>query len=142
MDNEASKLDFYTIYTDFQCLLIAQLNKMDYSGISAIQFNIVEYLYRNGQSTSSELAKKFFVSQPAISRQLTSLLDKKMLIQKQDRLDRRIFFLEVTGKGKQLVIDSENIRKTMSSKITHILDAGELAQFAKSLSKIVQNIEI
>lgn len=131
--------DFFNVYTEFQCLIIAQLNAMDYNGISAIQYNIVEFVYRGNAVKSVDLAAKFSVTQSAISRQIKLLLEKELIIQKQDPSDRRIFYLNVTEKGKSLVTDSENIRKTMSDKISRILSEEELASFSSLLQKIISD---
>lgn len=137
--NKNNLSEFFNVYTEFQCLLIAQLNSMDYSGISAIQYNIVEFVYRTDAVKSVNLAAKFSVTQSAISRQVKLLLEKGLIIQKQDQSDRRIFYLNITEKGKLLVTDSENIRKTMSDKISKILSEKELENFSFLLQKIIRD---
>lgn len=132
-----NKNDFFDVYTEFQCLVIAQLNKMNFQGLSAMHYNIVEYVYRNKKVKGVGLAQKLSVSQAAISKQVKFLIEKKLLTQKQDLNDRRIFYLNVTVKGKEMVNNSENIRKTMSDKISRILNSDELECFSSSLHKIV-----
>ncbi len=133
---------FFGVYTDFQCMIIAQLNKMDFNGISATHYNLVEYLYRNGPATGSELARKFCISLPAVSRQVRLLSARKLILQRQDKTDRRKFYLEVTAKGKKLVNSSELIRKNISVAITGILDKNELSLFTRLCAKIVKHIRI
>jgi DNA-binding MarR family transcriptional regulator len=133
---------FFGVYTDFQCMIIAQLNKMDFNGISATHYNVIEYLYRNGPSTATQLAKKFCISLPAISRQVKLLLERKLIIQKQHKTDRRMFYLEVTAKGRKLVNDSEHIRKNISVAITDILDKKELHSFTRLCAKVVAHMQV
>lgn len=133
---------FFGVYTDFQCMIIAQLNKMDFNGISATHYNLVEYLYRNGPATGSALARKFCISLPAVSRQVRLLLERKLILQRQDKTDRRRFYLEVTAKGKKLVNSSELIRKNISVAITDILDEKELAMFTRLCAKVVDHIHL
>lgn len=133
---------FFGVYTDFQCMIIAQLNKMDFNGISATHYNLLEYLYRNGPATGSELAGKFCISLPAVSRQVRLLLERKLILQRQDKTDRRRFHLEVTVKGKKLVNNSELIRKNISTAITGILDEKELAVFTRLCAKVVDHIHL
>lgn len=135
-----NKNDFFEVYTEFQCLVIAQLNKMEFQGLSAMHYNIIEYVYRNEKVKGVDLARKFSVSQAAISKQVGFLLEKKLLTQKQAANDRRVFYLNVTTGGKKLVNNSENIRKTMSDKISRILNPTELEIFSSLLSKVVTSV--
>lgn len=134
---EAAQKAFFDTYTDFQCFMIAQINSGDFNGVGATHYNIVEYLYRNGPNTGKELARKFHISAPAISRHVKFLLEKKLLAQRQTPEDRRAFLLEVTEKGKQLVNGSETQRHSVTTRISRQLPKNELEQFTRILQKVV-----
>lgn len=73
-------------------------------GITRIEFEILNYLYirsvKNERMKTSDLAKCFEVSVPAIMHKLESLESKGMIEKKQDTLDRRIKYYALTENTK------------------------------------------
>jgi DNA-binding MarR family transcriptional regulator len=134
--------DFFDVYTGFQCMIIAQINQFNFEGISATQYNIVDYVLRNGKTTTGQLARAFHISAPAISRQVKLLLEKKLVKQEQDRTDRRVFYISATAGGRRLVADSLRLRQTMSAEIQKVLSPKELAVFTALCKKIVTQIDL
>jgi DNA-binding MarR family transcriptional regulator len=132
---------FFEVFTDFQCYILANMNKGDFHGITATHYNLVEYIYRKGKTTGKKLAIDFGISAPAISRQVRFLLENDLLSQEQSDEDRRIFYLKASDKGKLLVDASESFREQVAKQASVILSKKELEDLAKLLGKVLAKIK-
>lgn len=135
MDN--TQQNFFEVFTDLQCYILANMNKGNYDGVTATHYNIVEFIYRKGKVTGSQLAKSFGVSQPAISRQIRFLVTHDLVIQQQSPDDKRVFYLETTEKGRFLVDNSENFRENVTNQAASVLTTSELEQLTSLLGKVL-----
>lgn len=132
---------FFEVFTDFQCFILAHMNKGDYNGVTATHYNIVELVYRKGRMNGKELARNIGVSQPAISRQLKFLIENNLLTQEQGTSDRRTFYLNATEKGKLLIDGSEGFRKSVTTQIGKTLSADEFQNLTSLLAKVMKNLK-
>lgn len=132
--------NFFETYTDFQCFILAHMNRGNINGVTATHYNIIEYIYRNNKSTGKALAKAFNVSQAAISKQLKFLIENELIMQEQDAKDRRVFYLLTTEKGKFIIDNSEDFRKKVADQFQTVFSAGEFETFTKLLQKFVRSL--
>jgi len=139
---QIEKNQFFNVFTDLQCFILANMNKGNISGVTATHYNIIEYIYRKDQVTGKQIASAFKVSQPAISKQIKFLISNELVEQKQSMSDRRIFNLSATEKGKFLINNSEDFRKTVADQASAILDKTELETLTALLNKILENMKI
>ncbi|MEH6305521.1 MarR family transcriptional regulator [Olivibacter sp. CPCC 100613] len=133
---------FFEVFTDFQCYILANMNKGDFNGITATHYNLVEYIYRKGKMTGKKLAVEFGISAPAISRQVKFLVENDLLSQVQSEEDRRIFYLKATDKGKLLIDASESFRGQVTKQASTILTKKELQDLARLLGKVLTQIKL
>ncbi|CAM2868322.1 MarR family transcriptional regulator [Chryseobacterium flavum] len=131
---------FFNTFTDFQCLILAHMNRGDINGVTAAHYNIIEFILRKKMTTGREISIAFNVSQAAISKQLKFLINHDLVIQKQDKADRRKFNLSATEKGKFIVENSETFRKNMTRQVSSILSRNELEQLNVLLDKILNSL--
>jgi DNA-binding MarR family transcriptional regulator len=139
---EIEKDQFFNTFTDLQCFILANMNKGNISGVTATHYNIIEYIYRKDQVTGKQIAAAFKVSQAAISKQIKFLINNHLVEQKQSISDRRIFNLSATEKGKFLINNSEDFRKTVADQASVILNKTELDTLTALLNKILENIRV
>lgn len=137
-----TKDEFFNTFTDFQCFILANMNKGNISGVTATHYNIVEYIYRKHEVTGKQIAVAFNVSQAAVSKQIKFLIKSDLIEQKQNGSDRRIFSLSATEKGKFLINNSENFRKKVADQASDILDKTELKALTLLLNKILEKIKM
>lgn len=137
--NKAEK-KFYEVFTDLQCFILANMNRSDINGVTATHYNIIEYIYRNDKCIVKEIAKAFNISPPAISKQLKFLIEHNLIKQQQSSLDRRIFNLSVTDKGKFIIDNSENFRETVAKKASKTLTKDDLKNLIELLNKVLAEI--
>ena len=133
---------FFDTFTDFQCLILAHMNKGDINGITASHYNIIEFILRKKKATGKEIASAFKITPAAVSKQLKTLITKDFIIQKQDETDRRKFNLTVTEKGQFIVENSETFRKSITQQTARILTSDELEHFNYLLGKVVSEIKL
>ncbi|HCA09868.1 MarR family transcriptional regulator [Chryseobacterium sp.] len=134
--------DFFDVFTDLQCFILANMNKGNISGVTATHYNIIEYVYRKEEATGKQISKAFNVSQAAVSKQIKFLIKNELIEQKQSSSDRRIFNLSATEKGQFLINNSEDFRKTVTDQVSAVLDNHELQTLTVLLNKVLKNIKI
>lgn len=136
MSNSTEK-EFYSLFTELQCSILANANKSSASGITAVHYNIIEYLTHHTESTGKQIANDFKVSAPAISRQIKFLIEQGFVKQIQSKEDRRTFYLSVTKKGKEVLDNSESFRASFTQKAHQVLTKEEIEVFMKILYKVL-----
>lgn len=139
--------DLHSSYTNFHCMIISLMNRYNFQqysnkDITETQFNIIDFVIRNGKKSTSDIAKTFNISTPAVSRQIKLLLENELISQIRDETDRRIFYIEATERGKKMVEDSTSIRQYISKQINEVLNEEEVISFTNNLNKIVKNIKL
>ncbi|UWX61599.1 MarR family transcriptional regulator [Chryseobacterium oranimense] len=134
--------DFFNVFTDLQCFILANMNKGNISGVTATHYNIIEYIYRKEEVTGKQISTAFNVSQAAVSKQIKFLIKNDLIVQKQSTSDRRIFNLSATEKGQFLINNSENFRKKVADQVSEALDNAELQTLTYLLNKALESIKI
>lgn len=132
--------EFFNTFTDFQCLILAHMNRGDINGVTATHYNIIEFILRKKGVTGKEISTAFNISQAAISKQLKFLISHDLVTQKQDEKDRRKFNLSATEKGRFIIENSETFRKSITRQTSLILTSEELKQFNYLLGKVLTQL--
>ncbi|MGG7664108.1 MarR family winged helix-turn-helix transcriptional regulator [Dyadobacter sp. BHUBP1] len=138
---EQAQKEFYEVFTDLQCFILANMQKGNINGVTATHYNIIEYVYRHNRCTGKQVAKAFSISPPAISRQLKFLIGNGLIEQEQSLDDRRVFYLSVTDEGRFIVDNSENFREAFAQRAAKTLTRAELKNLTSLLAKIMRDVE-
>lgn len=102
------------------------------------QHYTLRYIYKQQSCTSTELAEVFDVKKSAITAIITRLWEKGLIERTRDESDRRIVYLSLTAKGKELYEKvEERIYKLVESLIGRF-DYEEIKQFMDSYAKLNQ----
>ncbi|MDR2274945.1 MAG: MarR family transcriptional regulator [Sphingobacterium sp.] len=133
--------NFYEVFTDLQCFILANMNRGDINGVTATHYNIIEYIYRHDHCIVKEIAKAFHISPPAVSKQLKFLIEHKLIEQQQSSADRRIFNLRVTDKGRFIIDNSENFRETVAKEAAKSLTEDDLNKLTELLNKVLAGVK-
>lgn len=133
--------NFYEVFTDLQCFILANMNRGDINGVTATHYNIIEYIYRHDHCIVKQIAKAFHISPPAVSKQLKFLIENKLIEQQQSAADRRIFNLRVTDKGRFIIDNSENFRETVAKEASKSLTEDDLNKLTELLNKVLTGIK-
>lgn len=85
-------------------------------GLSATKHSILGQLYRCGPNTPKALALHEGIQPQSLTRVLAELEESGLVLRQQDKADRRQFQLEITSKGRELVLqDARNRARWLAS---------------------------
>jgi DNA-binding MarR family transcriptional regulator len=106
------------------------------SDLTNEQHFTLRYMNQVGSCTSSELAEVFDVQKSAITAIIQRLWEKGLIERTRDEKDRRVVYLTLTDKGKELYTKAEErIHKLVESIITQF-DEAEIKQFIETFEKL------
>lgn len=109
-------------------------------------FNMNDYYYLTeiyglGRPKLGELAEKLKLTKPAISA-LTKRLEKNELIKKiQSEADKRVYYLELTDKGKKIIEGDNELYTRLSDMLTELLKNEEIEFVNNLLDRMVEMID-
>ncbi|WP_223599030.1 MarR family winged helix-turn-helix transcriptional regulator [Chryseobacterium sp. GVT01B] len=134
--------EFFNTFTNFQCFILAHMNRGNINGVTAAHYNIIEFILRKETATGREISAAFNISQAAISKQLKFLISNDLILKKQEETDHRKYNLSVTDKGRFIIENSETFRKNITKQTASILTSKELENFNYLLSKVLSHVKL
>jgi DNA-binding MarR family transcriptional regulator len=106
------------------------------SDLTNDQHFTLRYMNQVGTCTSSELAEVFDVQKSAITAIIQRLWEKGLIERTRDEKDRRVVYLTLTDKGKELYSKcEERIHNLVETFITQF-DESEIQQFIHTFEKL------
>jgi DNA-binding MarR family transcriptional regulator len=108
------------------------------SDLTNDQHYTLRYMNQVGTCTSSELADVFDVQKSAITAIIQRLWEKGLIERTRDEKDRRVVYLTLTDKGKELYSQcDERIHNLVKGLITQF-EHHEITQFINTFEKLNQ----
>lgn len=100
--------------------------------LSPIQIQLMIFIQYHSQekSTISYLAQEFNFTKPTISDAIKVLGQKQMIKKFTDSNDTRSYTIQLTGKGKKIVSETENFTNPLTDIITKTTPADKLVLWA------------
>jgi DNA-binding MarR family transcriptional regulator len=90
----------------------------------------------------SQIAEKLSLTKPAVSAIIRKLLSMQLVDKVQSEEDRRIYYIELTEKGKGILQGDRSIYKWVTDTIAAIAaDEKELEIVERIISKLVDRLE-
>jgi DNA-binding MarR family transcriptional regulator len=89
---------------------------------------------------ASELADALGVTRANITNLLTTLMNKKLIKQVEDKEDRRIKRLNLTAKGEKMIADMHPERMASNKAMLKGVSKADKEQLLKLLQRITKNI--
>lgn len=74
-------------------------------GLNPTEFGILELLYHKGPRPLQQIGEKILISSGNITYAVDKLVQKELLVRRPSPNDRRIFFAELTEKGRALLAE-------------------------------------
>ncbi len=99
----------------------------------------LEVISKMDRPTSSELAEKFKVSQPAVTSIVSKLITMGYLKKVQSGKDRRVFFIMLSKQGEKLIESNTAVARQWAEHIKSTLNPDELQQYADFLEKLISS---
>lgn len=115
-------------------------DKILIGGINLPSLLILHKILREGQQSLGELAQELDFTTGAITA-ICDNLEKKDLAKRVRGEDRRMVFLDITEKGKELFLRNQNIGSCCSSLLFEAFTDEMLDQQILGYNKIIRNLD-
>ena len=115
--------------------------ELDPYGLSPLEFNLLRTCIERGECTATELAAELPVDASRISRIVTILVDKGLLVRRRLRSDRRIVMLSLSEEGNHQIATLLERMYAHYAKLLHNVSPEDVGIFAATVSKILANHE-
>lgn len=100
------------------------------------QYFVLRYIFQKGTCIPTELAEKFNVKKSAITAIINRLWEKGIVNRTRDEKDRRVVYLSLTTKGRELFITENNKILSKLCSVLESINKEELTQFVKMYEKL------
>jgi DNA-binding MarR family transcriptional regulator len=108
------------------------------SDLTNDQHFTLRYMNQVGTCTSSELAEVFDVQKSAITAIIQRLWEKGLIERTRDDKDRRVVYLTLTEKGKNLYLQCEERINNLVEGLITKFEHNEINQFINTFEKLNQ----
>lgn len=119
-------------------ILPDNLTKNDYYTLKCIEYIRNENNADNSVSISA-LANMLRVSAAAVSRNVSTLEERGILLRKRDTNDRRNTYVELTSQGKEILMQAQIEMDNFLNQIVHNMDKEDMEHLIEYLTKIYEN---
>ena len=137
MDNETlilAALQKFMIRKD-KCHL-ELLKEVDITELKIKQLHYLEIINQYKQLSYGEFARILHISRPSVTHIVNRLIDLKAVSRRQCEKDGRIYYVELSEKGKKIVSFKALEQKRLAKQIRSALDDREVTRFVRLLNKI------
>lgn len=110
--------------------------------ITFSQLFILIYAHKKEGATPKEISEYLHLDQGQLNRTLARLIEKNLIDMRKSEKDRRVNHLYLTKEGKEVVQESRKLFYSWDDKILSPLEDGEKEALIKTLSKLVEKLNI
>ncbi len=100
------------------------------------QLYYIELIDKHEGISVSEISKTLELKKSTISIAINQLIDLKIVTKIQSDTDKRVYFLKLTSKGKDIMKMHKQVHQNTIEKIMNILNPKEVESFIKIVDKI------
>ena len=109
--------------------------------VTGDQFFVLQILTNEENVTSSQLAKLFNVKPSAITAMIDRMYKNDLVLRNRDEKDRRVVYIELSEKGKEIKRRAEKKRMEIMRKYYGQLDEDELVGLIETIEKLTRIIQ-
>lgn len=113
------------------------LGKIFENYIPLNEFLVLRILGKNEKEMVSRVAGELHVSNSHITAVSEKLIKKEFVTRSRSTTDRRVVYLEITGKGKELVVEMERQKKMYLKQKFSALSDSEIEAMISISSKLM-----
>lgn len=103
------------------------------AGLTALQYTALTVLQRHPDLTTSQLARRSFVTAQAMADMVTSLERQGFIVRHRDSVDRRRLVIALTGEGRALLRRYRDKVSALEREMLHGLTTPQAEQLRRSL---------
>jgi DNA-binding MarR family transcriptional regulator len=109
--------------------------------ITPLQYAVMSFVDTDGEHFSSAQLSRRFTMTPQSMNEIVTILERKDMIEKSsDPNHKRVLRLNLTEKGKAILLDSNTVLDTVEETLFKGLKEKELLAFRATIAKILENI--
>ncbi|VVB78522.1 Transcriptional regulator SlyA [uncultured archaeon] len=98
--------------------------------------HVLHMLYKNGIMTMTDIGEDLCISKPNLTVIIEQLVEKNLVKRIYEESDRRVIKIQITDKGKDLLIKTKKIIKEEFKKALSNLNQKDVEDFSKNLKNI------
>lgn len=112
------------------------------SGDEIINFNLNDYyyltsIYQMGSPNFGQVAEALNLSKPAISALVKRLIKNGLIEKVQSKEDKRVYYLEVTEKGIEIIEGDNKLYSKLTTLISQIFTEEQFKEFDNLFGRVV-----
>lgn len=111
------------------------------SNITNSQLITLMNIFYFKRCTMGQLAESHRVTMPTVTGLIDRLVKLKLVKRSVSEKDRRRVYIELTGKGKNLIYDFQAVVRQKWEKVLDVLAPNEINNFQKIVEKLNQHIQ-
>lgn len=111
------------------------LDIKDFSKISISHLDYLDVIKRKGKPTLGEIAQELNFTKPSVTIMVNKLIKQGFVRKVQSEDDKRVYYVELTGRGKELVEIQLNVYLDFASGLEKVLDDSEVERLEGLLRK-------
>jgi DNA-binding MarR family transcriptional regulator len=111
------------------------------AGLSMPQFILLRAL-RHGPLPAGQLAQRFGVSRPTITRTVDGLVKKGLVERRADAGDRRVAMISLTAAGRALHESTEELAEAYLSGLLERLPEGRVARIHAAVRDLMEALDV
>ena len=108
-------------------------------GLSVVEYNLLKTCMERSEANATDLADVLPVDAPRVSRIVTGLVEKGLLIRRRLRNDRRIVMLRLSEQGQELTSMLRQRIDAYDARLREGIGDDEMRVFVSVTEKIVAN---
>lgn len=116
------------------------LDIKDFSKISISHLEYLDVIKNKGKPTLGEIAMELNFTKPSVTTMVNKLIRQRFVKKVQSEDDKRVFYVELTDLGKELVEIQVNIYREFAKNLEAVLEDKEVERVASLLSKGLRDI--
>ena len=120
---------------------VVKLNSARLAGLNSTEYEVLfSVFYSKEQLSVKDLSREMFLCSQAITKITKELLKAELIYVEKSPKDRRVTYITLTEKGRNLIQKDEMRRKAMVRKCIEDIAASDLQYCADLLHKIHENV--
>ena len=137
MDEKLTVLNTVEMISQLMGELESKAFEMEgFSDVTMNQMHYLDTIAHLEKPTFGELAEDLGVTRPSVSVIVKKLIDAGYLTKSQSQHDRRVYFLQLTKKGKRFNELHNEVHRILAARITENLSKSEIKALSGLLEKI------
>lgn len=108
----------------------------EFKDITNNDMHIIEAIGLGEESTMSAVARTLGITAGSLTTSMNSLVNKKYVTRQRSETDRRVVYIQLTGKGEKAYEHHKNFHMQMTNAVIENLKEQELAILLQTLDKL------